>query len=173
MLQISHPAPPWKGQALLGRDFKPISLDDYRGKWVLLLFYPMDFTFVCPTELVGLNDKLAAFAERDCKVVACSTDSVYSHLGWVKSDARLGELKYPLLSDINKEIARTYGVLLEEEGVALRGSFLIDPEGVLRWASVHDLGTGRNIDEILRVLDALKTGELCPANWQKGQKTLS
>ena len=173
MLQVTHPAPKFKSQALLGRDFKVISLDDYLGKWVVLLFYPMDFTFVCPTELVGLNDKYAEFRARKCEIIAISTDSVYSHLGWVKADPRLGDLKYPMLSDITKEIARSYGILLEEHGVALRGAFLIDPEGVLRFSCVHDLGTGRNIDEMLRVLDALQTGELCPCNWQKGAATLS
>ena len=172
-LQVSRPAPSFKGLALIGREFKPIALEDYRGKWVALLFYPMDFTFVCPTELVGLNDKHDEFKARNCVVLAASTDSVYSHLGWVKADARLGDLKYPLLSDLTKQIAHSYGVLLEDQGVALRGTFLIDPEGVLRWASVNDLNTGRSIDEILRVLDACETGELCPANWKKGEATLS
>ena len=172
-LQVSKPAPSFKGQALIGRDIKPISLEDYKGKWVVLVFYPLDFTFVCPTELVGLNEKYANFQERNCEVIAASTDSVYSHLGWVKADERLSALKYPMLSDITKQIARNYGILLEDEGIALRGTFIIDPDGVLRWLNVNDLGTGRSIDEMLRVLDALMTGELCPCNWKKGEATLS
>lgn len=171
-LQVSRPAPKFRAPALVGREFKTISLDELRGKWVLLLFYPMDFTFVCPTELVGLNDKAAEFAARDCVVLGASTDTVYSHLGWVQADARLGQLNYALLGDVTKQIARDYGILLEDEGVALRGTFLIDPEGVLRWSCVNDLNAGRNVDEILRVLDALQTGELCPVNWKKGEKTI-
>lgn len=158
--------------ALCGRDFTPLSLDEYKGKWLLLLFYPLDFTFVCPTELVALNEKFADFEKRSCAIVAASTDSVYSHLGWVKADERIGALKYPLLSDITKSIARSYGVLLEDQGVALRGTFLIDPQGLLRFMSVNDLGTGRNIDEILRVLEALQTGQPCPCNWRPGDATL-
>jgi peroxiredoxin (alkyl hydroperoxide reductase subunit C) len=158
--------------ALVNRDFQPLSLAEYKGKWVALVFYPLDFTFVCPTELVGLNDKHAEFAQRNCEIVAASTDSVYSHLGWVKADSRLGALKYPLLSDFTKKIARDYGVLIEDEGVALRGTFIIDPEGVLRFMMVNDLGTGRNIDEMLRTLDALQTGELCPCNWKAGEATI-
>ena len=171
-LQVTRPAPAFAGMALVGRDFQPLSSADFRNKWVVLVFYPLDFTFVCPTELVGLNDKHAEFAQRNCAVVAVSTDSVYSHLGWVKADARLGALKYPLLSDFTKQIARDYGVLIESEGVALRGTFVIDPEGILRFMSVNDLGTGRNIDELLRTLDALQTGELCPCNWKPGEATI-
>mgnify|MGYP000019282705 CR=1 FL=1 len=176
--QVTQPAPAFKTQALVDRDFQEISLADYQsqgqtpGKWVVLLFYPLDFTFVCPTELVGLNDKFEAFRERGCEVLAASTDSVYSHLGWVNADPRLGKLKYPLLADYTKSIARSYGVLLESEGVALRGTFIIDPKGILRWASINDLGTGRSIDEILRVLDALQTDKLCGCDWKKGDATL-
>jgi peroxiredoxin (alkyl hydroperoxide reductase subunit C) len=170
--QVSRPAPTFHTQALLGRDFQTVDLDDYKGKWVLLFFYPLDFTFVCPTELVSLNDHYADFQARSCEVLAASTDSVYSHLGWVKADPQLGALKYPLLSDYNKELSRSFGVLLEHEGVALRGSFLIDPSGVVRWINVNDLGTGRSIDEILRVLDALQTDKPCPCNWKRGDATL-
>jgi peroxiredoxin (alkyl hydroperoxide reductase subunit C) len=172
-VQVSRPAPAFKAQALVGREFQDVSLEDYHGKkWVLLLFYPMDFTFVCPTELVGLNDKHGDFAERQCAVLAASTDTVFSHLGWVNADPRLGDLKYPILGDVTKSIARSYGVLLEEQGIALRGSFLIDPSGTLRWVNVNDLGTGRSIEEILRVLDALQTDKLCACNWKKGEPTL-
>ncbi len=171
-VQVSRPAPEFQAQALVEREFKTVSLSDYRGQWVLLFFYPMDFTFVCPTELVGLNDQHGEFADRNCAVVAASTDTVYSHLGWVTAEERLGNLKYPILGDVTKSIARGYGVLLEEQGIALRGSFLIDPTGTLRWASVNDLGTGRSIEEILRVLDALQTDKLTGCGWKKGEKTL-
>lgn len=171
-VQVSRPAPEFTAQALVEREFKPVSLADYRGQWVLLFFYPMDFTFVCPTELVGLNDQHGQFAARSCAVVAASTDTVYSHLGWVSAEERLGKLKYPILGDVTKAIARSYGVLLEEQGIALRGSFLIDPTGTLRWANVNDLGTGRSIEEILRVLDALQTDKLTGCGWKKGEATL-
>lgn len=172
-VQVARPAPSFKTQALVGREFKNISLEDYRGKWVLLMFYPMDFTFVCPTELVGLNDKHGDFQDRDCVVLGASTDTVYSHLGWVNADQRLGALKYPILADVTKSIARSYGVLLEDQGIALRGTFLIDPNGVLRWANVNDLSAGRSVEEMIRVLDALQTDKLCPCNWKAGEATLS
>lgn len=172
-VQVSRAAPAFQATALLGREFQTVSLADYLGKWVLLVFYPMDFTLVCPTELVGLNDKHGDFADRGCVVIAASTDTVFSHLGWVKADERLCDLRYPLIGDVTKSIARSYGVLLEDQGIALRGSFLVDPHGILRWASVHDLGTGRSVDEMLRVLDALQSDKLCPCNWKKGEQTLS
>lgn len=171
-LQVSKPAPSFRVQALKGREFVTISSDELRGKWVVLAFYPLDFTFVCPTELVGLNDKHGDFADREAVVLAASTDSVYSHLGWVKADERLANLKYPILSDMTRQLSRDYGVLLEDQGIALRGTFIIDPNGVLRWAQYNDLDAGRSIDEILRVLDALQTGKLCPCDWKKGQATL-
>jgi alkyl hydroperoxide reductase subunit AhpC len=171
-VQVSRPAPEFTAQALVKREFKTVSLSDYRGQWVLLFFYPMDFTFVCPTELVGLNDHHGEFADRKCVVVAASTDTVYSHLGWVTAEERLGDLQYPILGDVTKAVARRYGVLLEEQGIALRGSFLIDPSGTLRWANVNDLGTGRSIEEILRVLDALRTDKMTGCGWKKGEATL-
>lgn len=172
-IQVSRPAPSFKTQALVGREFKTISSEELRGKWVLLMFYPMDFTFVCPTELVGLNDRHGDFADRDCVVLGASTDTVFSHLGWVNADQRLATLKYPVLADVTKSIARDYGVLLEDQGVALRGTFLIDPNGILRWASIHDLSAGRSVEEMIRVLDALQTDKLCPCNWKAGEQTLS
>lgn len=171
-LQVGKPAPDFHVQALVGHEFKEISLSDYKGKWVTLNFYPMDFTFVCPTELVALNDHHADFADRDTVVLGCSTDTVYSHLGWVKADERLSQLKYPLLADVTKKVARDYGVLIEEKGISLRGSFVIDPNGVLRAAIINDLNVGRNVEEILRVIDALQTDKLCPCNWKEGQATL-
>jgi len=172
MLQVGSPAPSFEAQALVGKEFKDIKLEDYKGKWVCLYFYPLDFTFVCPTEIVEFNNKVGDFEALNCQVVAGSTDSVFSHLGWTQADERLSDLKYPILADTTHKIARDYGILLENKGITLRGAFLIDPNGALRYLLVHDLGVGRNVDEILRVLTALQTGELCPASWNKGDKTL-
>lgn len=171
MLQVGKPAPHFKGQALVGREFKDINLDALKGKWVVLFFYPMDFTFVCPTELVAFNNAVADFEDRNAVVISASTDTVFSHLGWVKADERLANLKYPILGDVTKKISQDYGVLTDE-GIALRGTFIIDNAGILRWAAQYDLNVGRNIEETLRVLDALQTDELCPCNWEKGQDTL-
>jgi peroxiredoxin (alkyl hydroperoxide reductase subunit C) len=150
-------------------------LEDYKGKWLVLFFYPLDFTFVCPTEITAFNDRYEEFAELNCEILGVSTDSVYSHRAWIntpRSENGLGELKFPLASDITKEVSRNYGVLVEEEGIALRGLFIIDPEGVVRYQVVHDLNIGRNVDEVLRVLEALQAGGLCPANWRPGQELL-
>ncbi|GMV64862.1 MAG: peroxiredoxin [Candidatus Omnitrophica bacterium] len=173
MLQVGKPAPSFKAQALAGTEFKEIGLDDYKGKWVCLYFYPLDFTFVCPTEIVEFNNAVDRFKALNCEVIGGSTDSVFSHLGWTQADERISNLSYPLISDITQAIGREYGILIEEKGITLRGAFLIDPNGILRYQLVHDLSVGRNVDEILRVLTALQTGELCPATWKKkGDKTL-
>jgi peroxiredoxin 2/4 len=134
-----------------------------------LFFYPLDFTFVCPTELTKLSDMTADFEDNDAKVLGVSVDSVYSHQAWLKE---LGDFNYPLLSDITKRVSRDYNVLLDSEGVSLRGAFIIDPDGVLRAQVVNDLPVGRNIDEILRTLTAFQTGDLCPVGWTKGSETL-
>jgi peroxiredoxin (alkyl hydroperoxide reductase subunit C) len=152
-----------------------VSLSDYRGKWLVLFFYPMDFTFVCPTEITAFNDRADEFFEVGAEILGVSVDSVYVHRAWIQTPRDkngLGELKYPLASDITKEVSRAYDVLVEEKGVALRGLFIIDPEGVLRYQVVHDLNVGRSVDETLRVLEALQAGGLCPADWKPGQKTL-
>ncbi len=171
---VGKPAPSFTVPALVGRKFESLSLQNYldQGKWVVLYFYPKDFTFVCPTEIVAFNDKADDFADRNAAIIGGSTDTVNSHLGWVKADDRLGSLKYPLIGDLKKEVARAYGVLNEDIGIALRGTFIIDPTGKLRWAEVNDLDVGRNIDEVLRVLDALQTGGLCACGWQKGEENL-
>lgn len=171
-VQVGQNAPEFNVTALVGREFKKISLEQYRGKWVVLFFYPMDFTFVCPTELVEFNNKVDEFEDRDTIVLGGSTDTEYSHLGWVKSHDDLGDLQYPLFADVTKRMALDYGVLVPESGVALRGTFIVDPDGVMRWSCVNDLNVGRNVDEIIRVLDALQTDELCPCNWNKGEKTI-
>ncbi|HEX7955328.1 MAG TPA: peroxiredoxin [Pyrinomonadaceae bacterium] len=152
-----------------------VKLSDYRGKWVVLLFYPLDFTFVCPTELTSFSDRYEDFSGIGAAVVGVSTDSVHSHRAWLKTPRDKGGvegLKYPLASDITKSVARDYGVLIEEKGVALRGLFVVDPEGTLRYAVIHDLNVGRSADETLRVIQALQTGGLCQADWRPGQETL-
>lgn len=152
-----------------------VKLSDYRGKWLVLLFYPLDFTFVCPTELTTFSDRYEDFLGIGADVIGVSTDSVHSHRAWLKTPRDKGGvegLTYPLASDITKQVARDYGVLIEEKGIALRGLFVIDPEGVLRYAVVHDLNVGRSAEETLRVIQALQTGGLCQAEWRPGQETL-
>ena len=152
-----------------------VQLDDYKGRWLVLLFYPLDFTFVCPTELTSFSDRYEDFEGIGAAVIGISTDSVHSHRAWLKTPRDKGGVEglvYPLASDITKTVARDYGVLIEEKGVALRGLFVIDPEGVLRYAVVHDLNVGRSADETLRVIQALQTGGLCQADWRPGQETL-
>lgn len=175
---VQKSAPDFKTDALIGEEFKSISLSDFRGKWLCLFFYPLDFTFVCPTEITAFNDAYKTFKESNCEVVGCSVDSKFTHLAWARTPRKeggLGKLSIPLLADVTKTIGKNYGVLLES-GITLRGLFLINPQGVVQYQLVHDLGIGRNVDEVLRVLKALqevaKTGEVCPANWQPGKKTM-
>ena len=152
-----------------------VKLSDYKGKWLVLLFYPLDFTFVCPAELTTFSDRYEDFQAINADVIGVSTDSVYSHRAWLKTPRENGGvegLRYPLASDITKAVARDYGVLIEDKGVALRGLFVIDPEGTLRYAVIHDLNVGRSADETLRVIQALQTGGLCQADWRPGQETL-
>lgn len=148
------------------------SLKDYRGKWLVFFFYPMDFTFVCPTEIRALSDRIEEFHELDAEVLGASTDTVYSHKAWIETPRDkngIEGVKFPIASDITKQVARKYGVLIEEEGVALRGLFIIDPKGVLQYSVIHGLNLGRSVDETLRVLEGLQTGGMCPANWKPGQ----
>ena len=169
--KVGEPAPSFTLEAVVGGDFKKVSLTDYRGKWVVLFFYPLDFTFVCPTEIKGFNEALKNFEKLNAVILGASVDSKWSHKAWLER-GDLGDLKYPLLSDLKKDTARKYGILDEREGVALRGLFIIDDKGVLQYLSVNNLSVGRSIEETLRVLEALQTGELCPINWKPGQKTL-
>ena len=153
-----------------------VKLSDYQGKWVVLLFYPLDFTFVCPTELTTFSDRYDDFEAINAEVIGVSTDSVYSHRAWLQTARDKGGvegLRYPLASDITGTVARDYGVLIEDRGIALRGLFVIDPEGILRYKVVHDLNIGRSAEETLRVIQALQTGGLCQAEWRPGQKTLN
>lgn len=164
-MKVSEAAPDFKLEGT-GGDFK---LSDHRGRWVVLFFYPLDFTFVCPTEVTEFSRRIDEFKKLNATVAGISIDSVPTHHAWIKS---LGGLNYSLLSDINKEVSRLYGVLIEEKGIALRATFIIDPEGILRYAQVNDLNVGRSVSEILRVVAALKTGELCQVEWKPGDKTL-
>jgi len=151
-------------------------LADYKGRWVVLLFYPLDFTFVCPTELTAFSDRYDEFEGIGADIIGVSTDSVYSHRAWIKTPRDKGGvegLKYPLAADATKQVAQDYGVLIEDKGIALRGLFIIDPEGILRYKVVHDLNIGRSAEETLRVIQALQTGGLCQAEWKPGQKTLN
>ncbi len=177
-LLVTKPAPDFKGQAVVGKEFKEIRLSDYEGKWLVLFFYPLDFTFVCPTEICSFSDRASEFNKIGAEVVACSVDSHFSHLAWVntpRNQGGLGSMNIPLLSDMSKKISSDYGVLLDS-GIALRGLFLIDPKGVIRSAIVNDLPVGRSVDEVLRVLSAFqffeKHGEVCPANWKPGEKSM-
>ncbi|HVF57891.1 MAG TPA: peroxiredoxin [Pyrinomonadaceae bacterium] len=153
-----------------------VKLTDYNGKWLVLLFYPLDFTFVCPTELTTFSDRYEDFQGIGAEIIGVSTDSVYSHRAWLQTPRDKGGvegLKYPLAADVTKKVSNDYGVLIEDKGIALRGLFVIDPEGVLRYKVVHDLNVGRSSDETLRVIQALQTGGLCQAEWRPGQKTLN
>ncbi len=170
LLKVGSPAPEFKAKAYVKGDFKEVSLRDYAGKWVCLYFYPLDFTFVCPTEIKSFGAHEAKFKEMGCEVLACSTDSVYSHKAWFERD--LKEVKHPVLADTNHSISRNYNVLIEDAGIALRGTFLIDPKGVLQWMSVNALEVGRSVEEVIRTLQALQTGSLCPVDWKPGQATL-
>lgn len=171
-------APEFKATGVIGSDFKEISLKDFKGKWVCLFFYPLDFTFVCPTEITAFSDRASDFKALNCEILGVSVDSQFSHLAWIntpRNKGGLGNLNYPLLADINKDISRNYGVLTDG-GIALRGLFLINPEGKIAYQVVHDLSVGRSVDETLRVLEAFqttaKTGEVCPAGWTKGKTTM-
>ena len=178
---VGKPAPKFKTAAIVKGAIKAdVSLDDYKGKWVVLFFYPLDFTFVCPTEIIGFADRIADFQSRGAEVLGVSIDSQYSHLAWYNTPRNKGGIAgadYPILADVTKSIARDYGVLDEAKGIALRGVFLINPEGVVQSETVNFFNVGRNVDEILRTLDAAqqaaKSGEVCPANWSKGKETIN
>jgi peroxiredoxin (alkyl hydroperoxide reductase subunit C) len=177
---VGKKAPYFEAEAAIGSDTKKITFNDYKGKYLLLFFYPLDFTFVCPTELHAFSDKYEEFKKRGCEVLACSVDSHFSHGAWLRTPRNQGGIegtKYPILADIHKTIARSYGTLNEDAGIAFRGLFLIDKNGIVRHALVNDLPLGRNVDEALRMVDAVQYheehGEVCPANWTKGQKAMT
>lgn len=175
------PAPQFEAKAVVnGQIVEEFSLAKYKGKNIVFFFYPLDFTFVCPTELHAFQEKLEEFRRRDCEVVGCSVDSVFCHLAWLNTPKNKGGIEgieYPIVADINKTIARNYDVLIEDEGVAFRGLFLIDKQGIVRHQVVNDLPLGRSVEEAIRVLDAWsfveEHGEVCPANWEKGKESMS
>ncbi|KAH6873774.1 thioredoxin-like protein [Coprinopsis sp. MPI-PUGE-AT-0042] len=194
---VQRPAPAFKAEAVAAGQFTEVSLADYLGKWVVLFFYPMDFTFVCPTEIIAFNDALPEFANLNTEVLAVSTDSKFSHFAWATQSRKEGglgpNLRLPLIADRNMAISRDYGVLLEDEGISLRGLFIIDPKGTLRQITVNDLPVGRSVDETIRLIKAFqfnvrlrclpsqahgltfkqeKHGEVCPVNWTEGSKTI-
>ena len=177
--QVQKPAPEFRCQAMVRGQFKDLSLSEFRGRWLVLFFYPLDFTFVCPTELNAFSDRRREFEALGAELVAASVDSVYTHLAWwntPRAQGGIGGLEIPILADLTKQVARDYGVLLDD-GVALRGLFVIDPEGIVRHLTVNDLPIGRSVDETLRVVQAAQFaathGEVCPADWQPGAATIT
>jgi alkyl hydroperoxide reductase subunit AhpC len=176
---VQKPAPEFTAQAVMpDGSFQEISLSDYRGKYVVLFFYPLDFTFVCPTEIIAFSERASEFEQAGVQLLGASVDSHFSHLAWrntARTEGGIGQIDYPLVADLNKEISRAYDVLLDG-GISLRGLFLIDKEGVVRHQVVNDLPLGRSVDEALRVVKALQffeqNGEVCPANWKEGARTI-
>ncbi len=173
---VSRPAPEFEAQAVMPNgSFKQIKLSDYKGKYVVLFFYPLDFTFVCPTEIIAFSDKQGEFEKRNTQLIGVSIDSHFSHLAWRNTDRKkggLGDIAYPLVADISKQVSKDYDVLADM-GIAFRGLFLIDKDGIVQHQLVNNLPLGRNVDEALRLVDALqfheKNGEVCPANWKEGE----
>lgn len=179
MIKIGSKAPAFTCEAVADKKMTTISLDGLKGKYKILFFYPLDFTFVCPTELHALQDHIEEFKKRDVEVMAVSVDSAYSHLAWLNTPKVKGGIEgvtYPLLADITKSLAKEYGVLSEDAGVALRGTFLLDKDDIIQYAAINNLPLGRNIPELVRIVDALKhvetAGEVCPANWTEGKKAM-
>ena len=176
MLTIGDRFPDFQLQAVVsldaGKEFQLVTNQTYRGKWRVFFFWPMDFTFVCPTEIAGFGKRNAEFQERDAQILGASTDTHFVHLAWRQHHPDLKTLPYPMLADTRRELSTELGILHKQEGVPLRATYIVDPDGIIRWASVNDLKVGRNVDEVLRVLDALQTDELCPCNWKKGEPTL-
>jgi alkyl hydroperoxide reductase subunit AhpC len=175
---VQNPAPDFTAEAVVGGDFQSITLSKLRGKWVYLFFYPLDFTFVCPTEIIAFSDAAARFEKLGVQLLGCSVDSKYVHLRWIetpRNDGGLGGISYPLIADLTKDVARAYDVL-SADGSALRGSFIIDPQGIVRQATINDMPVGRSVDEALRLIEAFQFtdehGEVCPANWQQGGDTM-
>ncbi|WP_013323938.1 peroxiredoxin [Gloeothece verrucosa] len=179
-LRVGQSAPDFTATAVIDQEFKTIKLSEYRGKYVVLFFYPLDFTFVCPTEIIAFSDRYDEFKNINTEVLGVSVDSEFSHLAWIQTerkDGGIGDIVYPIVSDIKKEISTAYNVLDPEAGVALRGLFIIDKEGVIQHATINNLSFGRSVDETLRTLKAIQyvqshPDEVCPAGWQEGDKTM-
>ena len=176
MLTIGDKIPSFKLQACVsldkGKEFTELSETSFNGKWLVLFAWPMDFTFVCPTEIAAFGKKNADFKDRDAQILGLSTDSHFVHHAWRKDHPDLRDLPFPMLADTKRELAQALGILHKHDGVCLRATFIVDPHGIIRWASANDLSVGRNVDEVLRTLDALQTDELCPCNWKAGDDTL-
>jgi len=176
MLTIGDKFPEFKLTSVVslekGKEFKDITEKDYNGKWKVVFFWPMDFTFICPTEIAEFGKKNKDFQDRDAQVLGASTDTHFVHHAWRTHHADLKNLPFPMLADTKRELSTALGVLHKTDGVALLATFIVDPDGIIRWASVNDLSVGRNVDEVLRTLDALQTDELCPCNWKQGDPTL-
>ena len=179
-LRVGQAAPDFAATAVVDQEFKTIKLSDYRGKYVVLFFYPLDFTFVCPTEITAFSDRYGEFTKINTEVLGASVDSEFSHLAWTQSDRKeggIGNIAYPLVADLKKEISTAYNVLDPEAGVSLRGLFIIDKEGIIQHSTINNLSFGRSVDETLRTLKALQyvqshPDEVCPAGWQEGDKTM-
>jgi peroxiredoxin 2/4 len=180
-LRVGQPAPEFTADAVIDQEFKTIKLSDYRGKYVVLFFYPLDFTFVCPTEITAFSDRYDEFKAINTEILGVSVDSVFSHLAWIQTDRKsggVGDLNYPLVADIKKELSAAYNVLDPDAGVALRGLFIIDKDGIIQHATINNLAFGRNVDETLRTLQAIQyvqshPDEVCPAGWKPGDKTMN
>ncbi len=176
MLTVGEKFPNFKLNAVVslekGKEFQEITESTYRGKWQVIFFWPMDFTFICPTEIAAFGKRHRDFVDRDAQILGASTDTHFVHLAWRNNHPDLKNLPYPMLADTKRELSSALGILHKDEGVAMRATYIVDPDGVIRWVTVNDLSVGRNVDETLRVLDALQTDELCPCNWKKGEKTL-
>ena len=178
-LRVGHQAPDFTATAVVDQEFKEISLSQYRGKYVVLFFYPLDFTFVCPTEITAFSDRYTDFSSKNCEILGVSVDSKFSHLAWIqtpRNQGGIGDINYPLVADLNKEIGNAFNIL-DDEGKALRGLYLIDPDGVIVHATINNLPVGRNVDETLRLLQAFQyvqsnPDEVCPANWTPGAATM-
>jgi peroxiredoxin (alkyl hydroperoxide reductase subunit C) len=175
--QVGQPAPDFTAPAAFPDEapdspLQTVRRADYAGRWLVFFWYPLDFTFICPTEITALSDRMDEFTDLDTAILGASTDSVYSHRAWLRTprpENGIAGVRFPLLSDKTGRVARDYGILLEEEGVALRGLFIIDPEGVIQYSVTHNLNVGRSVDETLRVLEAVQSGGLCGSDWKPGQ----
>jgi len=179
ILSIGEKFPAFRKKAVVsiekGKEFTEITQEygGADGKWTVMFWWPKDFTFVCPTEIAEFNKKNSEFSDRDTVVIGASTDSEFVHAAWRRDHSDLRDLKFPMLADTSKSLAEELGILDKEERIAYRATFIIDPQGIVRWVSVYDLNVGRSVQEVLRVLDALQTDELCPCNWKKGEETLT
>lgn len=178
VLSVGSEFPTFKKQAVVsiekGKEFYDITSEDHKnaGKWLVMFWWPKDFTFVCPTEIAEFNKRYSDFSDRDAQLIGASTDSEFVHLAWRHNHDDLRGLRFPMLADTSKSLAEELGILEANEKIAYRVTYIVDPNGIIRWVNINDLSVGRNVDEVLRVLDALQTDELCPCNWKKGEETI-